>query len=103
MLGGSERETESLRVADYMAYYRRVKAEFEAAVGGRRRPSFPPAATYPEPVEHCDVCRWVVDCRRGGARTTTCSSSPGSRPRQRRALKERAIAHRRGWPSSPCR
>ncbi len=46
-----------------MAYYRRVKAEFEAAVGlhgDTARPvAYPPVGTYPEPVEHCDVCRWA--------------------------------------------
>ena len=68
-----------MRVADYMAYYRRVKAEFEAAVGlpGEARPPvYPPVGTYPEPVEHCDVCRW--DVRLPGAsaaRTTTSASS----------------------------
>ena len=24
--------------------------------------TYPPAATYPEPVEHCDVCRWAAEC-----------------------------------------
>ncbi|HSW42291.1 MAG TPA: nuclease, partial [Patescibacteria group bacterium] len=69
-LGGSSRETVSLRVDDYMAYYRRVKADFlgaadEVTVGP---PTYPPATTYPEPVEHCDICRWWPDCsdrRRG--------------------------------------
>ena len=28
----------------------------------RRRPAYPPAATYPDPVEHCDVCRWAAEC-----------------------------------------
>ena len=31
-LGGSARTVEAHRVADYMAYYRRVKREFEAAI-----------------------------------------------------------------------
>ena len=33
VLGGRERPTDRLRVVDFMAYYRRVKREFEAAVG----------------------------------------------------------------------
>ena len=33
VLGGSAHETASYRVADFMAYFRRVKAEFEAAIG----------------------------------------------------------------------
>ncbi len=46
------------RVADYAAYYRTVKAGFEARVfGGATAPG-----TYPEPVEHCKVCRWYGVC-----------------------------------------
>jgi predicted RecB family nuclease len=46
------------RVADYAAYYRRIKAGFEARVfGDAARP-----VTYPEPVEHCKVCRWYGVC-----------------------------------------
>ena len=62
VLGGSARRRESFRVADYMAYYRRVKADFLTAWAAGA-PTFPPAGTYPDPVEHCDVCRWAVDCR----------------------------------------
>ena len=89
VLGGSERPTDQLRVDDYMAYYRRVKAEFEAAVGLRGDTAapvaYPPVGTYPEPVEHCDVCRWAAMCKAAARRTTTCASSPGagSRPATR--------------------
>ena len=72
VLGGRERPTDQLRVDDYMAYYRRVKAEFEAAVGlhgDTARPvAYPPVGTYPEPVEHCDVCRWAVHVQGAAAR-----------------------------------
>ena len=51
----------TFRVADYMAYYRAVKRRFEEAVGGRGVTRS--TATYPEPVEHCDVCRWDEVCR----------------------------------------
>ena len=46
------------RVADYAAYYRRIKAGFEARVFG----DGPAPITYPEPVEHCKVCRWYGVC-----------------------------------------
>ncbi|MEO7119240.1 MAG: nuclease, partial [Candidatus Limnocylindrales bacterium] len=52
-LGGSARKVERFRVDDYMAYYRRVKGRFEALVLDGEAPAFPPADTYPEPVEHC--------------------------------------------------
>ena len=53
-LGGSARTVERHRVADYMAYFRTVKAAFEARVtadGGYAAAVYPPAATYPEPVD----------------------------------------------------
>jgi predicted RecB family nuclease len=52
---------ESWRVADFAAYYRRVRNGLDAfvEVGVAEQ-------TYPEPNEHCDVCRWrqVCDTRR---------------------------------------
>ncbi len=100
VLGGRERPTDQLRVDDYMAYYRRVKAEFEAAVGLRGDTAapvaYPPAGTYPEPVEHCDVCRWVVMCKARRRTDDDLSLVAGASSRQRRALKARGIPTRRG-------
>src|ERR1700682_6108484 len=48
--------TESFPVNDFAAYYRAVKARYEAAVAG------PEQVTYPDPVEHCSVCRWQDVC-----------------------------------------
>ena len=45
-----------------MAYYRRGQDRVRGRGRGRRA-VYPVTATYPEPVEHCDVCRWVVDCK----------------------------------------
>jgi predicted RecB family nuclease len=90
-LGGSGRETVILRVDDYMAYYRRVKADFIAAADDRRvgPPAYPPANTYPDPVEHCDVCRWWAVCRDRRRADDDLSLVAGISSRQRRGLKER--------------
>ena len=56
-LGGSARAIERLRVDDYMAYYRSARDRFLAAMADEIPPVFPPAGTYPEPVDHCGVCR----------------------------------------------
>jgi len=48
---------ERYRVLEYAAYYRHVGKRLIKAAGkdaGRE--------TYPEPVEHCDVCRWFKEC-----------------------------------------
>src|SRR5690606_14479849 len=64
VLGGSAGGKATLRVDDFFAYYRFARARFEAAVLGTEDvpappPSFPPELTYPEPVDHCEVCRWA--------------------------------------------
>ena len=97
-LGGSARETVTLRVDDYMAYYRRVKTDFLAAADEGRvgPPAYPPAATYPEPVQHCDVCRWWTDCRDRRRADDDLSLVAGISARQRRGLKDGAPGERPG-------
>jgi predicted RecB family nuclease len=98
-LGGSARTVGRHRVADYMAYYRAVKAAFEARVaadGGNAGATYPLLATYPEPVEHCDVCRWKLVCvarRRSDDDLSLVANAP---TRLRRALKGRGVDSRRG-------
>jgi predicted RecB family nuclease len=50
------RETETFRVAEFAAYYRSVKHGFEEVVDAGL------SSTYPEPVEHCALCRWEEHC-----------------------------------------
>ncbi|HVA86160.1 MAG TPA: TM0106 family RecB-like putative nuclease [Candidatus Saccharimonadales bacterium] len=45
------------RLAEYAAYYRSVRDRFDAWVGAAPRPD-----SYPDPVEHCRVCRWYGEC-----------------------------------------
>jgi len=93
VLGGSARATATLRVADYMAYYRAAKRRFEATVGeGAPAATYPPASTYPEPVEHCRVCRWNVACQLRRRDDDHLSLVAGISRRQRRALVDRGVA-----------
>ncbi|MFZ3323726.1 MAG: TM0106 family RecB-like putative nuclease [Usitatibacter sp.] len=48
---------ETYRAADFGAYYRFIRARFEAATTGSPSPD-----TYPDPVSHCDVCRYGQHC-----------------------------------------
>jgi predicted RecB family nuclease len=93
-LGGRGRPVERLRVADYMAYYRHARSALEARIAGAG-PAFPPE-TYPEPVEHCDVCHWDELCTKRRREDDDLSLIAGIAPRQRQALKARSIATRRG-------
>src|SRR5688572_2716300 len=47
---------EPFRLHDFLAYYRFVKSRLENAV----TPDNP--ATYPDPVEQCEICRWWPRC-----------------------------------------
>jgi len=93
VLGGSARETAIFPVSDFMAYYRRVKAEFEAAVT-TGEPVYPVTATYPDPVEHCDVCNWAPQCRQQRHDDDDLSRVAGISAKQRKALKARGVSKR---------
>jgi predicted RecB family nuclease len=58
VLGNAEQRT--FRLAEFSAYFRRVRAAFLASLADDER------STYPEPVAHCEICRWrsVCDARR---------------------------------------
>ncbi len=91
-LGGSARTVERLRVDDYMAYYRTVRDRFLEAMTDGRQVAFPPAGTYPEPVDHCDVCRWAAECATRRRDDDHLSRVAGLATRQRRALIDRGIS-----------
>jgi uncharacterized protein len=62
-------QKQSFRVADFAAYYRSVRRNLTAAVA--QDPASLALANYPEKVDHCDVCRWYIECnmrRRGDDR-----------------------------------
>ncbi len=90
-LGGSARAVERLRVDDYMAYYRSARDRFLQSMADETAPTYPPAATYPEPVDHCDVCRWAAECTARRRADDHLSLVAGISARQRRALTERGI------------
>ncbi|MDP9067404.1 MAG: TM0106 family RecB-like putative nuclease [Actinomycetota bacterium] len=48
----------AFKLNDYVAYYRAVKREFESAIEAS------PLPTYPDPVEHCKICRWAGPCNK---------------------------------------
>ena len=91
-LGGSARAVERLRVDDYMAYYRSARDRFLATMSSEQPATFPPADTYPDPVEHCDVCRWAAECAARRRADDHLSLVAGISARQRRALIGRGTA-----------
>jgi len=53
----SDFQPQTYRFPDYAAYFRKVKRALQQAMAA-------PAAndTYPDPIEHCDICRWQETC-----------------------------------------
>ena len=78
------------KVSDYAAYERQTRRLLEAAIGEDQA-----AEVYPEPVEHCAICRWRDMCR--GRRRTgdDLSLVAGMAAGQRRALKGAGTSTRR--------
>src|SRR5215472_12517500 len=48
---------ERYRVSEYAAYYRYVRERLRNAVREEAQEK-----TYPEPVEHCNICKWFREC-----------------------------------------
>jgi predicted RecB family nuclease len=94
-LGGSARTVDRHRVGDYMVYYRVARRRFEEKVAAAV-PAYPPIATYPEPVDHCEVCRWDEECTARRRGDDDLSLVAWLATRQRQALKARGISTRRG-------
>lgn len=73
-------EGEPYRVAEYAAYFRYVKNRLSSVAqhGG--------SATYPEPVEHCNICRWFRECNTQRREDDHLSLVAGIRLLQRKQL-----------------
>ena len=85
---GQDFEGEAYRVAEYAAYFRYVKGRLARAVQNGSG-----NGTYPEPVPHCDVCRWFRECDEQRREDDHLSLVAGIRRQQR----EQLPAEREGW------
>ena len=84
-------EFASFKVDDFAAYERQTRRLLAAAIGGD-----PAAGVYPEPVEHCAICRWRELCADRRRNDDDLSLVAGMTTGQRRALKGAGISTRRG-------
>lgn len=98
-LGGSAHEIQRHRFTDYAAYYRLMRAEFLSKAGAAD-PVYPPL-TLPDPVEHCDICRWSQECRTQRRNADDLSLVAGITARQRKVLRERGIGTRAALGALP--
>jgi len=84
VLGGGVKAEEFV-VQRYIAYYRRIKREYETAWKVERD-------TYPEPTEHCEVCSWYPLCDKRRRDDDHLSLVAGISRNQRKALGERSVS-----------
>ena len=80
------------KVKDFAAYERQTRRRLAEVLGAG-----PPADLYPEPVEHCAICRWSELCAGRRREDDDLSLVAGMTTGQRRALKLAGIATRRGF------
>ena len=80
------------KVRDFAAYERQTRRRLEEVLAAG-----PPAGLYPEPVEHCAICRWSDLCAGRRRDDDDLSLVAGMTTGQRRALKGAGIATRRGF------
>lgn len=83
VLGGG-RPPEKFPIQHYMAYFRKIRREFEEAYRAS-------ADIYPEPVEHCPICSWFTVCNERRRADDHLSLVAGITGNQRRSLAERGV------------
>ena len=88
----------SLKVGDYAAYERQARRALSAFIAADPGHN-PPTDPYPEPVEHCVICRWDDLCAARRRRDDDLSLVAGITKDQRRALKAAGVPTRRGLAS----
>src|SRR4029077_10635164 len=92
-----------LRFKDYGAYYRSVKRRFEEVVfpsqsGGGQGGG---VATYPDPVDHCRICRWIDVCELRRRQDDHLCLVAGMRRDQTRRLQLAGISTMAALATSP--
>src|ERR1700742_1216942 len=85
----------SLKVGDYAAYERQARRALGGFVDADPGHN-PPADPYPEPVEHCVICRWNDLCTARRRRDDDLSLVAGISRDQRRVVKGAGVPTRRG-------
>jgi predicted RecB family nuclease len=88
-------QPESYRTAAYAAYFRQVKQSLEQAATADTRD------TYPEPVDHCEMCRWWKRCDTQRRRDDHLSFVAGVSRLQRKELAKHEVATLRQLAALP--
>jgi uncharacterized protein len=95
-----DRQSHAFRADAFAAYFRYVRARFEARVA---RDAVEPTAalTYPDPVDHCRVCAWAPTCIQRRRDDDHLSIVAGMRRVDTERLNEAGVATLAGLASLP--
>lgn len=85
-----DNDEERFRIADYMAYYRQLKARFLAFMAGTERDRFE-EREYPLSCNHCTFCAWNESCEQKREADDHLSLVAGMRNDQIRKLESAGI------------
>ena len=78
------------RVDDFAAYFRLIRNRLEAT--SLQDHVSLAAENYPEPVDHCEICRWQQDCDKKRRRDDHLSLVAGMRRLQARELEAAGVS-----------
>ena len=92
----SEFEPQQYRFADYAAYFRKVRRGLLSAIDDRA-----PEETYPNPIEHCEICRWQAICDKRRRDDDHLCLVAGISKLQINELKQREISTLQGLAAMP--
>ena len=92
----SEFELQQYRFIDYAAYFRKVKRGLLTAMAERDS-----AETYPDPIEHCEICRWRETCQKRRRSDDHLCLVAGISKLQINELKQRGITTVKGLADMP--
>jgi len=93
---GTEFQPQIYRTRDFLYYYRQIRRRLEAAIGRNDE-----AVTYPNPVPHCDICRWQPVCDKRRRADDHVSLVAGVSTLQQRELAARGIVTLEGLAQLP--
>jgi uncharacterized protein len=86
----------SFRCVEVGAYERRIR-DLLIEVTSAHGDEIPPITPYPEPVEHCAICRWSANCSARRRQDDDLSLVAGMTTNQRLELKAVGVSTRRGF------
>jgi predicted RecB family nuclease len=82
---GKNFPTEDFLFTDFRAYYDLIRRNFERTI------EYPPTGLYPDPVPHCDICRWWKRCDSQRHTDDHLSLIAGIRTLHRNELKRQGV------------